>query len=220
MSAGDQPEPGPVLARFVNETYRGALSVSLLERGATYRTEDTWGTGSILKKLPDSGERLPTITITCSHEIFELLRLHKKHGKESIGEAVERLIRAAPDVRGCQRQPVTPAGQRRVRQRPLDGNLQETDDGLKPGQVVAQYIRMAQSGIVCGTQLHHHAVYQVEDTWSNIALLKKIEGSDNRLPKLICAKEVFDLFRRYKKHPSESVAEGIERLIREAPSVR
>ncbi len=91
---------------------------------------------------------------------------------------------------------------------------------LKPGQVQADFITTGQSGIHTGTHLENGAAYRVDQAWGGGAILKKLEGSDKRLPKLPCSHEVYELFRKHKKQGNESNSEGIERVIREARSVR
>lgn len=90
-------KPGEVQANFIQSTPSGLYTGTRLEDGAAYRATETWGGGATLKKLERSEERLPTFT--CSVEIFELFRKHKKHGNETIREGLERLIRESPDVR-------------------------------------------------------------------------------------------------------------------------
>ena len=91
---------------------------------------------------------------------------------------------------------------------------------LKPGQIEAKYITTGQSGLHTGTCLEQGAAYRADQSWGGGAILKKLEKSDARLPTITCTQEIFDLFRKHKKRGDESISQGIERLIREAPSVR
>jgi hypothetical protein len=86
-----------VQADFIKMTQSGLHTAAQLEQGACYRASESWGGGALLKKLERSEERLPTFT--CSVEIFELFRKHKKRGNETVREGLERLIRESPDVR-------------------------------------------------------------------------------------------------------------------------
>ncbi len=180
-----------------------------LEQGAAYRADETCGGGAILKKLPGRDNRLPTVT--CSQEIFDLFRHHKKYGRESISAGIERLIRGAPDA-GPWRQ--SSKRDCRVEQLPAGAG------DRKNAQIQADFIHMGQSGIVTGTPLDQGGVYLANEAWAGGALLTKLAGSDTRMPAVTCSQEVFDLFRRYKKHGNESISQAIERLIREAPDVR
>lgn len=92
-----QPKPGEIEANFIRSTPSGLYTGTRLEDGAAYRATETWGGGATLKKLEGSAERLPTFT--CSVEVFELFRKHKKRGNETVREGLERLIRESPDVR-------------------------------------------------------------------------------------------------------------------------
>lgn len=91
---------------------------------------------------------------------------------------------------------------------------------LKPSQIEAKYVSTGQSGLHTATRLEEGAAYRASESWGGGAILKKLEGSADRLPTVTCSQEVFDLFRKHKKRGDESISQGIERLIREAPSVR
>lgn len=98
--------------------------------------------------------------------------------------------------------------------------MSNNDKPLKPGQVLATHISAGQSGIYSGTHLEHGAAYRVDEAWGGGAILKKLEGSDNRQSKLPVSDEDLELFAAKKKFGRESYAEAISRIIREARDVR
>ncbi len=90
-------KPGQLEARFITMSRGGPHTSTRLEHKALYRVDEAWGGGAILHKCEPRSTKLKTLP--CSEEVFKLFRKHKKFGKETIQEGIERLINEAENVR-------------------------------------------------------------------------------------------------------------------------